>query len=387
MGDDILLTALVTIIIFLVMISLHEFGHFIVSKAVGVKVHEFAIGMGPAILKFHGKETLYSLRIFPVGGYCKLEGEDEKTEDERAFCNQKWWKRFAVVVAGAVLNVILGFVILFVITMNVGTVRSTVVDTLVENSYLETSGVMPGDRIVAINGKHIGFYPDISLYTEKLTDSTEVEITVKRNGEKLKYRVRPSKETSTTYYEDEYVRMVTDINGTGEQEQTLDYTDKEAAKDYIGQSFTNERYILGFTAKEEETHFLNSAVYAWHNTVYVVKLVYNGLWDMVTGKTGIEQVSGPVGIVSAVNTMVHSGKYWVMNVLNLSALLTINLGVFNLLPLPALDGGRILFMLIELVRRKPVPAEKEGLVHAVGLMLLLLFAVVISFKDIIMLIK
>ena len=151
--------------------------------------------------------------------------------------------------------------------------------------------------------------------------------------------------------------------------------------------WTGERYILGFMPKTEKVSFLNNIVYSYHYTGFVVRMVYQGLWDMVSGKTGLEQVSGPVGIVDAVNTSVKSGDYWVLNVLNLMALLTINLGVFNLLPLPALDGGRLFFMIIELIRRKPVPAEKEGMVHAIGLILLLGFAVVISFKDILMLFK
>lgn len=384
-----MLTAVVTIIIFLVMISLHEFGHFIVSKLVGVRVLEFAIGMGPAILKWQGKETLYSLRIFPVGGYCKLEGEDEVTDDERAFCNQKWWKRFLVVVAGAVLNIILGFAVICVLTANTesGEIAMPVIDSVVEDSYLSDTPILPGDKIIKINGKNINFYPDISMHTDGMTDAEDVEIVVKRNGERITVRVKPSKEISVIYYEENYARVITSINGKAEKEEISQYTDKELAKDYIGKTVTNERYILGFVPQREKVGFLNTCVYSYHYTWYVVKLVYKGLWDMITGKTGLEQVSGPVGIVSAVNTMVHSGKYWVMNVLNLSAILTINLGVFNLLPLPALDGGRLLFMIIELVRRKPVPAEKEGMVHAIGLLILLAFAVIISFKDIMMLFK
>lgn len=383
------MTAVVAIIIFLVMISIHEFGHFIVSKLVGVKVLEFAIGMGPAILKHQGKETLYSLRIFPVGGYCKLEGEDEKTDDERAFCNQKWWKRFLVIVAGAVLNIILGFVILFIITANTpgGEIGTPVIESIVPDSYLAETEILPGDRIVKINGKNVNFYPDISFYTSELKENEDIELVVKRNGEKIAVKIKPTKEVSTYYYEQDKVRIVSKINDGEETEVLAEYSSKDIAKEYAGKSETTERYILGFTPVREKVGFLNNCVYSYHYTGFVVKMVYQGLFDLITGKAGLDQVSGPVGIVSAVNTAVNSGEYWILNALNLAALLTINLGVFNLLPLPALDGGRLFFMIIELIRGKPVPAEKEGMVHAIGLMLLLGLAVVISFKDIVMLFK
>ena len=209
-----MLTAVVTVIIFLVMISLHEFGHFIVSKLSGVKVLEFAIGMGPAILKWRGKETLYSLRIFPVGGYCKLEGEDEKTDDPRAFCNQKWWKRFLVIVAGAVLNIILGFVILFIINFNSpsGQIVTPVIDNIDSASYLADGTILPGDRIIEINGKKIRFYPDISMNLDTLSENQDVSLVVKRNGEKIKVNLKPSKEISTYYYREDDVKIVTKIN-------------------------------------------------------------------------------------------------------------------------------------------------------------------------------
>lgn len=382
-----MVTAIVTIIIFLVMISLHEFGHFIVSKLSGVKVLEFAIGMGPAILKWKGKETLYSLRIFPVGGYCKLEGEDEKTDDERAFCNQKWWKRFLVIIAGALLNVILGFAILFFITSKNEQIQTPFIESVVEDSYMDEAGLLAGDEIISINGKKVHFYGDISLYTSDITAADEVEIAVKRDGKKIKTFLKPSKEEVTVYYEEDGARVITGINDNPKTEEIHQYTDKEAAKEYIGTSQTSTRYILGFLPKTEKVGFFNNLEYSYHYTGFVVRLVYQGLWDMITGKTGLEQVSGPVGIVSAVNTAVNSGKNWVTEVLFLAALLTINLGVFNLLPLPALDGGRLFFMIIELLRGKPIPAEKEGMVHAIGLMLLLAFAVIVSFKDIFMLFK
>lgn len=381
-----MLTAVVTVIIFLVMISIHEFGHFAVSKLVGVRVNEFAIGMGPAILKWKGKETQYSVRIFPVGGYCQLEGEDEKNDDERAFCNQKWWKRFLVIIAGAVLNVFLGFIILFGLTAGTESIPQPTVGEILPDGYAADAGILPGDRIIKINRKRIHFYPDLSDSLENI-DGEETEVTVKRGKEKMTFSVKPSKETIVTYYDEDGARVAVSINDGEAEESFYEYTDKAAAAEYIGTTSTDERYIIGFTPEREKTGFLNTAEYAFYYTGYVVRLVYRGLIELVTGKQGLENVSGPVGIVSAVNTMVNSGSEWVKNVLSLAALLTINLGVFNLLPLPALDGGRLLFMIIELLRGKPVPPEKEGTVHAIGLILLLAFAVVISFKDIWMLIK
>ena len=173
------------------------------------------------------------------------------------------------------------------------------------------------------------------------------------------------------------------IFSTSEKKSFLSYSEemRAHAADYIGKEQTSERYILGFTAKQEPLGVKNTVSQAWYYTGYVVKMVYQALWDLVRGNSGIDQLSGPVGVVSAVDTAVKS-DYGTLNVLFLIGMLTINLGVFNLLPLPALDGGRIFFMLIELIRKKPVPAEKEGIVHMIGLMLLLGFAVVVFFNDI-----
>ena len=390
-----MMTAIVTIIIFLVLISLHEFGHFVMSKLSGVRVIEFSIGIGTAIFKKHGAETLYSLRIFPVGGYCKLEGEDEKTDDPKAFCNQKLYKRFLVVCAGAILNVILGFVLFVVITLAEphpegvqNRINLPVVDTVIENSYLAQSGIQSGDRIVEINGHKIYFYNDISLYTDKFDENTQARITVKRDKKKYTYDVMPSISETTYRYGENSVEVTTSINGIKET-NIYEYTEQniEEAKKVVGQTANEKRLIIGFTPKSEPVGINNIFTYAFHYTGFIVRMVYRAFWDMLTGAVGFDQVSGPVGIVSAVNTAVNTGSYKWINILYLTAILTINLGVFNLLPLPALDGGRLFFMLIELVRRKPVPAEKEGMVHAIGLILLLCLTVVISFSDIIKLIK
>jgi len=247
-----LLTAIVTIIIFLVMISLHEFGHFIMSKLSGVKVLEFAIGMGPAILKWKGKETLYSLRIFPVGGYCKLEGEDEKNDDPRAFCNQKWWKRFLVIVAGAVLNIILGFVILFVVNINVGKIATPVISSIMEESQLSDAGILPGDRIVKINGEKINIYQDIDFVADDLKEDEKIEVVVKRNGEKITVHIEPLKLKETYYFEEDHIRYVSQAEGGEAEELISEYPSEEIKNQYKGKTESYERLLLGFSPKVED---------------------------------------------------------------------------------------------------------------------------------------
>ncbi len=382
-----MVTTVVTILVFLILITLHEFGHFAAAKLLGVKVIEFAVGMGPAIVKHQGKKTLYSLRIFPIGGYCKLEGEDEKSSDPEAFSNQKLWKRIIVVIAGAFLNLVLGFALFAVVVKMMSPIATNVIDKVDERAYLSDIGVLAGDRIVEINGHKIALYSDIGLYTDEFNEETkETEITVKRNGEKLKFKVKPSlNEIKVTYGENSVKREDT-INGETENFQ-YNYEKEDVPKEYIGKTFSEKRYIIGFTAKMEDVTIKNVFPEAWHYMVFITKSIYKSLWEMVTGKTGLEQVSGPVGVAEVIGDAVNSGKNSLLNLLFIVAMLTVNLGIFNLLPLPALDGGRLFFMLIELVRGKPVPTEKEALVHTIGLMLLLLFAVVVCYSDILKLMR
>ncbi len=375
---------------FLVMVSLHEFGHFALGKLLNFKILEYSIGFGPALLKRQGKETQYSLRAVPLGGYCKFEGEDGDSEDARAFSNQSVWKRILVVAAGGITNVILGFAIFVVIIAATSPMPTNVIDKVVEHSYIEDAGIKPGDEIIKINGKRINFYDDITLYRSEFQKDTDAYITVKRGGEKLDFAIRPTEQIVTYTYTEEGVEVTDSINGF-ETTELVPYSDSVARDESkIGQSETSTGYIIGFYPKNEEITFFNVWGQAWNETRFVVKLVYRSLWEMVTGKVGMDQMSGPVGIVSEVNKAANaSDNGWLnmLNVLNLVGLLTINLGVFNLLPIPALDGGRLFFMLIELIRRKPIPPEKEGMVHAVGMMLLFALIIVVSFNDVIRLIK
>lgn len=379
-----MITAIVSVLMFLVMVSLHEFGHFIVGKVLNFKIDEFSIGMGPAIFKKKKGETQYSLRAFPLGGYCKFDGEDEAESDNpRAFTSQKAWKRLLVLFAGGVSNVILGLLLFMLIVPMTSPARTNIVNTVVEHSYIEQAGIQPGDKIIRINGKRINCYNDISLYTQNFKKDEQATVTVKRNGEKLDFAFVPTEQTVKTTYGENGVTVDSTINGytTGSFVEYSESVPKENS--LVGKTETTTRYIIGFTPKTKDITVFNVWSEALNQTKFVVKLVYQSFWQMITGKVGIEQMSGPVGIVSEVNNAVNSGSNSWLYVLNLVAILTINLGVFNLLPVPALDGGRIFFVLIELVFGKPVPPEKEGIVHAIGLILLLAFVVFISFHDVV----
>ncbi|MBO5059581.1 MAG: site-2 protease family protein [Clostridia bacterium] len=383
-----MVTAIVTIVIFLVMITLHEFGHFIMAKTVGVKVLEFSVGMGPAIFKRQGTETLYSVRVFPIGGYCKLEGEDGDSDDPSAFSNQKLWKRFLVVSAGAVFNLILGFILFVIIVGMTGPFLSNTVGKVDERSYLAQSGVVAGDKIIAIDGHKINFYDDIALYTGEFSEDTEFDLTVKRNGEKLKFKLKPSVNVTTVTYDRNSASYTDTINGITEQ-YTRSFDEGVIPEAYIGKEVTTTRCIIGFEPLVVDVTARNILPQAWHYTGYIARSIFMALGEMFTGETGLDNVSGPVGVAGVVSEAVNSGtnhRESFINILFIVAMLTVNLGIFNLLPLPALDGGRLFFMLIELVRGKPVPPEKEGVVHAIGLLLLLALAVVICFNDILKLI-
>lgn len=378
-----MITAIVTIIMFLVLITIHEFGHFIMAKLVGIKVLEFAIGMGPAVLKKQGKETLYSVRALPIGGYCKMEGEDEETEDERGYSSKPVWQRILVVVAGATLNILLGFVLAIIIVANSQTFSTNVIDTVDTNSYLSGAGLKSGDEIIGFNGKKISFYQDITLYTSEMQLDKPVELKVKRDGEKMDFTVMPSAQKIIYKYTETGVEVIQNVNGI-ETSNFVPYSETLVKNDeLVGTEQVSERAILGFVPQKEKVTVFNVIPEAFRFTKFVVKVVYTSFFKMITGQLGMNQLSGPVGIVTEVNNAVNSG---VISVLYLVALITINLGVFNLLPIPALDGGRLFFMIVEIIRGKPIPPEKEGIVHMVGFALLMAVSVFVLYNDIVKLI-
>lgn len=336
-------TVIGAIIIFSLIIFIHEFGHFISARIFGVTVHEFAIGMGPAIWKKQSRETLYSIRAIPMGGYCKMEGEDEDSSEPGSFSSKKPLPRIVILAAGAFMNILLGFVIvLCLVTVSAigsGGIASTTVDE-VNPSASAAEFLQPGDKIVAINGKSVHMRRDLSFELSQ-AGGGESTLTYLRDGKKYTQTFTPME----TEYED-----------------------------------GSRGYVIGFNIKVAPAAPLSILHEAFFQTVWMVKVVFISLGMLISGKAGLNDLSGPVGVVSAMNTVAQSGLF---DFMFFAAFLAVNIGLMNLLPLPALDGGRIFFVLIELIFRKPVPRDKEGWVHAAGFILLILLMVYATFNDIV----
>lgn len=341
---------LLAILFFGLIIMFHELGHFIFAKLFKVQVNEFALGMGPAIFKKKKGETQYSVRLLPIGGYVSMEGEDEDSENERAFCNIKAWKRFIIIAAGGVVNLIMGVIVVALMLATSGNLIGTPqINFFHEDAVTATQGLQEKDVIKKINGKTVFSEYDLSFLMARDKDGI-IDFVVERNGE----RVTVNGVKFDTF----------DNNGT----LTIVY-------DFV---------IVGV-----KPGVLSVAKNAVLESVSIARIVWVSLFDLVTGQYGLSDLSGPIGTVSiiadtaqnAVAQTDYSSLYMML------ALIAINIGLFNLLPLPALDGGRLFFLFIEMIFRKPVPRKYEGWIHAVGLGLLLLLMVVISFSDIVKLIK
>ncbi len=404
---------LAALLIFGIIIMIHEFGHFIVAKLCRVRVNEFAIGMGPKICSFGRGETKYTLRLFPIGGFCAMEGEDPDTEmpeslggsgfhkddadeaasdetadanaltpdatasaesaaaddaaahtdDGRAFYQKPVWQRILIVIAGAMMNLVLGYVLLVV---NYGFCQTpdasgrvlfstTTIHSLAEDSSAYQTGLRPGDTIVSINGRRV-VTADFDMVSALQTDEDGVfDMVVKR----------PTADGGTERVELPNV--------------TFQLVEAEDGTRYLKYDFV----IVG-----EERTFLNTFSYALKNEYSVGVMIWRSLGDMITGKYGLNDLSGPVGTVDIIgdaveNVVTQVDKLaGVRTLLLLVILITVNVGVFNLLPLPALDGGRLVFLLVELIFRRKIPAKYEGLVNFIGLILLLLLMVVVTYSDV-----
>lgn len=345
---------IVAIIMFGVLIAVHELGHFLSAKLLGVKVNEFAIGMGPRLFHRKGKETEYSLRLLPIGGFCAMEGEDEASGDPKAFCVQPAWKKFIILIAGSFMNLVTGFLIILIIFSQVSQIRQPVISGFMEGCpYESANGLQAGDRILQIDGEHVYIYNDIALLFSRSNGET-VNFVVERNGEKV---------------------VLNDFSFA-----LREYTETDGT--------TITRYGLLFDTTEPATIWAKiqqSGLY----TVDVVRTVRMSLTDLVTGAVGLRDLSGPVGIVdmmSQVGSSAATATDAVLSVLSFSAMLAVNLAVMNLLPIPALDGGRIFFLVVNgiytMFTRKKLNPKYENALNAGCFMLLLALMAVVAVSDV-----
>lgn len=330
---------LIGILFFGLIIMIHELGHFVVAKLSGVKVNEFSIGMGPALIQIRGGETLYGLRLFPIGGYVAMEGEDEDSADKRSFSKQKVWKRISIVVAGATMNLILGFLLTTILVGQQNLVGTTTIASFDENAVSAQYGLQAGDTIVKINGTRAISSKDITFLMSRDEDGI-YDLLVKRNNQLVELK---------------------DVKFASEQKEGITV---------IHYDFTlyGVKKNIGSVIKGGFLESVSTTRYIWLT-----------LFDLITGRYGLSQLAGPVGAVGVI-AEVASQNF--SSALMLLAFLSINVGVMNLLPIPALDGGRLFFLIIEAIIRRPLLPKYEKYIHAIGLILLFAFMIFITFNDI-----
>ncbi len=330
---------LIAILLFIVVIIIHEFGHFIAAKAMGVRVNEFAVGFGPKLFSKKLGETNYAVNLIPLGGYCAMEGEDENSTDQKAFCNKKPWRRFIIVVMGATFNLLLGLIIVAVVLAPSDRFTTTKIASFHEDAVSVNTGLAKDDEIVEIDGRRIYTTYDLSYAFTNVNDG-KVDITVLRNGEK---------------------KLLKDVTFKSETFKDINYLNVDF---YV---YPEAKTVGSFIKMTFKT------------TVSYCAVVWRSLIDLISGKYGISAMSGPVGVTAAIGSV---AKQSLKDILPIMALITVNLGLFNLLPLPALDGGRLMFILFEMIMRKPVPQKYESYVHTAGFILLMGLMLLITAKDI-----
>lgn len=326
-----------TLVIFAVIILIHELGHFIAAKLSGVRVNEFSLGMGPALFRFGKGETTYAVRLFPIGGSVSMEGEDSDSTDDRAFCNKKVWFRILIVVAGAVMNLVLGFTILTCVSASQEHLASNIIAQIEEGSSISASGLQVGDKILKINNRSIWVESDI-VYELTRDEDGVVDMLVERDGEKV-------------------------------------------VLDDVTFSFRDEALVIDFKVLAREKTIWNVLDYSFAKTVSIARTVWLSFGDLITGRASVHDLAGPIGMTQVVGKVRKIG--W-SSVFTLAAFITINVGIFNLLPIPALDGGRLVFLLLEVIRRgKRINPDHEAYVHLAGFAAVILLMIIVTFNDIV----
>lgn len=345
---------IIAILIFGILVAVHELGHFLAAKAFGVRVNEFSIGMGPAVFQKTKGETAYSLRILPIGGYCAMEGEEDASSDPRALNNKGLFARLIIFAAGAFMNFVAGFLILLLLFSNAQGFYTPVITSFAEGFTAQgEDGLMPGDRILSIDGERIYLYEDILVFLN-MGNGERYDIVVQRDGQKVVLDDLPLAP-----------RAYPNADGTA-----------------------TVRFGINFGEVMEATPLAKLQVTCL-NSIDFVRMVWYSLKMLVTGQVGLSDMSGPVGIVTTISDVGHqSATIWLalQNIGYLTALIAINLAVMNLLPLPALDGGHIFIMyataLITKITRKPVNPKYEGYINYGGFVVLMAFMLIVTMSDI-----
>ena len=352
------MSILFAILLFSFLIFIHEFGHFIAAKLSGVQVNEFSMFMGPAIYKKQHGETLYSVRCIPIGGYCAMEGEDEDTDNPRSFQKAAWWKRLIILVAGAALNFLVGVMIMVIVFLPAKQFITPVVSSFEPWSTVQgEEGLRVGDRFLEVDGEKIYTQSNVSMMLS-LNPGDVHDLVVERNGEKV----------------------------------VLD--DFEMLRHEVENEDGTKSMLYGFSFSLEDATFGGKLRYAWLNSLDTVRTVRLSLQMLLSGQAGLKDMSGPVGIVQIMSdTAQQSATAFdaFMNMLYFGGFIAINLAVMNLLPIPALDGGRVVGLLlttaVEKITKKKIDPKYEGYLHGAGMILLLVLMAVIMFKDIFVLFK
>ena len=330
----------IALLVFGLLIFIHELGHFLCARACGVGIKEFAIGMGPKLFSWKSKkyDTVYGLRLLPIGGYVSMVGEDEESGADNAFCNKSVWKRICIVLAGPVMNIVLGFILMLVLVVGQKTLLSTTVYQFQENA-LSSEKICVNDEIIRIGKTRVNTFQDV-IYEIMNKGNKPIDVTVIRDGEKI---------------------ILEDVNFPVIIEQGV------------------ELGVYDFYPYQEEETAWNYIKHAFSRSQSTVKMVVDSIVDLVNGRYGMEAVSGPVGVTEVI---VDAAKTSFFTLLYVVIVISINLGVFNLIPFPVLDGGRLLFLLIEAIRRKPLKKEIEGYVNFVGMLILFAFMAFVVVKDV-----
>lgn len=337
---------IIALIIFSIIILFHELGHFSLAKANGIKVNEFSLGLGPTLFGITKGETKYSLKLLPFGGACMMEGEDGESDDERSFNSKSVWARISVVAAGPVFNFIMAWVFALIVIGSVGFDRP-VLTGVREGFPAAEAGLQEGDEIISMNGSRTHFFREISQFSV-FHPGEDVKLVYKRDGERYETVLSPK-------------------------------LDEESGRELFGMN--------GSAAREKGT-ILETVANSFFEIRYQICTTIESLRMLVTGKVGVKDLSGPVGIVKVMGETYDTNEsaggtgLAILSMVNFSIFLSANLGVMNLLPIPALDGGRLVFLIIEAIRRKKISPEKEGMVHFVGLVALMALMVFVMFNDI-----